>query len=463
MQPTLHPADTYLLVLTRRDAAELLLVPNGSGWTLPRVDVQPHRRIAPQLASAARTIWGVEAFCSFIPSLSARGRVGELKCAVMEAVGQNNGRPAENLWVPRSTVEARLEASEAAMVRGTYDQLDDYAKDYGPGNFAKPGWLGELYEWTQVQIDGWNLKLTGRFDQLNASPTFSLIRMETNGVAVWFKATGEPNTREISVTTTLARLFPASLPNILAIHQKWNGWLSEEIIGKSLDEVTDLGAWEQAAEQFAELQIASIARTADLLKSNLKDLRIPKLVKRVDPFLERMRELMAAQTKATPAPLTNPEFEELSDTLKESCRRLQEDGLPDALGHIDLNPGNVLLSRNGPVFLDWAEGCVTHPLLPIHYLCEHLTRTGFERTPAVDHLTAAYLRPWASLYAPKDLNRIMSFASLVAVFAYAVATDSWRSLDAVHNPGLAPYFRSLTRRMHREMRRISERSELCFS
>src|ERR1700739_2858426 len=138
MQPTLHPADTYLFVLTRRDAAEPLLVPNASVWTLPRVDVQPHRRIAPQLASAARTIWGVEAFCSFIPSLSARGRVGELKCAVMEAVGQNNRGPAENPWVPRSTVEARLEASEAAMVRGTYDQLDDYAKDYGPGNFAKP-------------------------------------------------------------------------------------------------------------------------------------------------------------------------------------------------------------------------------------------------------------------------------------------------------------------------------------
>jgi len=454
MQPTLDPADTYLLVLTRRDAAELLLVPKGSGWTLPRVDVQPHRRIAPQLTSAARTIWGVEASCSFIPSLSARGLAGEFKCAVMEAVGQNNRPPTETLWVPRSMVEGRLETAEAAIIHSTYDELDNYAKNSSPGNFAKPGWLRELYEWTQARIDGWNLKLTGRFDQLNASPTFSLIRMETNRVAVWFKATGEPNARELSVTTTLARLFPADLPSILAIHEDWNGWLSEEVIGESLAETKELSKWEQAGEEFAELQIASIPRTGELLKSQLKDLRIPTLVEKICPFLTRVRDFMAAQEKARPAPLSGSDLESLGEALGACCQGLERIGLPDSVGHVDLNPGNIVISRDGCVFLDWAEGCVTHPLLPLHYLIEHLARTCGDDALAEDRLTTAYLRPWHCFYSPKELKEGLALARVLAVFAYAVATDSWRSVDATQNPTLAAYFRSLTRRMYSEARHL---------
>lgn len=65
--------------------------------------------------------------------------------------------------------------------------------------------------------------------------------------------------------------------------------------------------------------------------------------------------------------------------------------------------------------------------------------------------------------APEELRRALGVSSLVAVFAYALATDSWRSPDLVRNSGRAAYFRSLTRRMYREAIRAAERSELCLS
>jgi len=52
---------------------------------------------------------------------------------------------------------------------------------------------------------------------------------------------------------------------------------------------------------------------------------------------------------------------------------------------------------------------------------------------------------------------------LIAIFAYSVANDSWRSPGLVHNQRLAGYFRGLTRRMYRVAIRTAQRSELCLS
>jgi len=176
-----------------------------------------------------------------------------------------------------------------------------------------------------------------------------------------------------------------------------------------------------------------------------------------------MSDLMAAQEKRSPAPLIHSELRTLAVGLKESCALLDSLRLPDTLGHLDFNPGNILVAKDRCVFLDWAEACVTNPLLTLEYLREHVARSGIEKAAAGECLAAAYLRPWTSFYSPNELSRALALSPLVAVFAYAMANDSWRSVDPVHNPRLAAYFRSLTRRMYREAIRVAERSELCLS
>jgi hypothetical protein len=72
----------------------------------------------------------------------------------------------------------------------------------------------------------------------------------------------------------------------------------------------------------------------------------------IDPFLARMAEFMGAQEKRSPAPLANSELASLGEGLKEACSLLQSFALPDTIGHIDFNPGNILVSSDHCVFLD---------------------------------------------------------------------------------------------------------------
>ncbi len=462
METTEEAAITYRLIVTRRNASEILLVPHGSGWALPRIDIYPQQRLAEQLTAEVTRAWGLEAYCLFVPSTRTSDPKGEARCALLEAVRHNDKSPVGTYWMPPSVASGCCHPGEASAIRDGLAELDSYTKGERAGEFARPGWLQELFQWTEEQIGPLGLRLTGAFRQLNASPTFSLTRMETNAGALWFKATGEPNSHELPVTVALGGLFPRYIPRILAVHHAWNGWLSAEVEGVSLDQSTDVPTWERAAEELAELQIASVGKTVELLEAQTKDLRVPNLVERIDPFVARMGELMAAQEKPTPAPLVRSELVTLAEGLKECCALLASCGLPNTLGHLDFNPGNILVSGDRCVFLDWAEGCVAPPLLTFEYLREHVARSGIEESAVGERLSAAYLRAWASFYSPGDLRRALTLSPLIAVFAYAIANDSWRSADIVQNPPLAGYFRSLTRRMYREAIRVAERSELCL-
>ena len=253
MESVNEAAMTCRLLVTRRNASEILLLPNGLGWVMPRVEIHPHQRLAEQLTAKVTSAWGLAAYC-----LCARE--GEPKCAVMESVRQNDKAPAGTFWVPRTVAEGGVELNETRLIQGSLDEFNAATTNRNAGPLARPGWLRELYSWAQNKLTPFGVRLTGGFRQLNASPAFSLIRLETDREAVWFKATGEPNSHELRVTATLARLFPGCIPTILAIHQTWNGWLSMEVAGVSLDQLEDFTAWERAAEELAELQIASIAR-----------------------------------------------------------------------------------------------------------------------------------------------------------------------------------------------------------
>lgn len=459
---THHDAtETYRLIITRREATEILLSSN-THWTLPRVEIRKQQRIAEELTTEAQKGWGLETCCLFVPSLRTSGLNEEVPCAVMECVKHNEKAPAGTYWMPINVAAECGNAEEAAAIRDACAELASYTSGEKPGPFAKPGWMRELFNWTHELSAPMGLRLTGNFRQYNASPTFSLLRIETDGDALWFKATGEPNVHELPVSLSLARFFPRHVPRILGVHPAWNGWLTAEVSGTELDQTVECSSWGRAAEQLAELQIESIGRGAELVEAKCKDLRIRRLVERIDPYLARMAEFMAAQEKPSPAPLSTSELSSLSQGLRESCSLLQSVGLPDTLGHIDFNPGNILVSQDRCVFLDWAEACVTNPLVTLEYLRQHLRRSALQETPAVERVTDAYLRPWMSLHSLDDLRRAQTFSPLVAVFVYAVSSDSWRSPEAIHKPTLAGYFRSLTRRMYREAMSAAERSELCL-
>jgi hypothetical protein len=455
--------DTYRMLITRRAGSEILIVGNGRAWSLPRTQIPSRQRPAEQLTAAVRKSFELETYCLFVPSpISLVRTESNANYAVMESVKQNDPAPAGTYWMSAGVLDRYCDAEEARAFREAFDVLNSYAAGEKPGPFGRAGWLRELFQWAEEQVAPLGIRLTGNFRQLNASPTFSLIRLETNSVALWFKATGKPNEHEMAIALSLSRLFPKYVPRIFGIHLAWNGWLSAEAPGIELGEIAECSAWECAAESLAELQISSIGKCSELLDGKCKDLRLTRLADSVDPFLARMGEFMAAQEQPSPARLAKSELVSLREGLAESCELLKSFRLADTLGHIDLNPGNIVVSPESCVFLDWAEGCVSNPFLTFEYLRQHIERSGLQEPAVGARITAAYLRRWQAFFSPEELRRAMAIAPLIAAFAYAVASDRWRSPETLRDAVAAGYLRSLTRRMYRESIQVAERSAPCL-
>ncbi len=303
--------------------------------------------------------------------------------------------PREKEWV---AVDSLVESSfgdpcDFQAVRQAIAQSMAQTEDTTRGPFGRLGWFLDLQRWVQEQIGPHGLHLNGRFRQLNACPTFSLIRFETDGPAIWFKAVGAPNQREYPVTLALARSFSRFIPQIIATRPEWNGWLAREAEGPLLQECSALASWEAAAADLAELQIHSLGRSLHLLDPGARDLRAWALADLVQPFFRTMGELMERQTKVPPAALSREELGCLSERVQDALTVLEETGIPTTLGHLDINPGNIVCSPTGCVFLDWAEAFVGHPFLTFEYLLEH-----FRRTFGQDHSQETQL--YRSLYLP---------------------------------------------------------------
>jgi hypothetical protein len=451
--------DTFRLVIVRRKGSEILLSSSDCAWSLPCLQIVPRERIAPQLTAELKEQFGMQSYCLFVPSFApSEGSTTRARYAVLESISDNCKAVTGTCWIPRtaSACQRVRPVEDAQALMESLREMDSYGGESKRGLFGRPGWLKEMFAWTQEQLGPLGLRLHGSFQQFNAGPTFSLFRLETNRGAAWFKATGEPNLHELSITMCLARLFPGSLPPILGIHPSWNGWLSEEVSETTLDQYKELSAWERTAENLAELQIASIGKGSALLDAQAKDLRIPVLIDLIAPFLALMAELMSIQVKQSPPPLTVSELDSLGTRLREALLLLQNLGFPDTLGHIDFNPGNILMTPAGCVFLDWAEACVTNPLITFEYLREHARLNLTSDATAAVRIATAYLRPWTTLLSPDDLTRALTVAPLIAVFTYAVACGGWRSPEMLRGPAPSGYLRSLTRRMHTEAMRASK-------
>jgi hypothetical protein len=304
--------------------------------------------------------------------------------------------------------------------------------------------------------------LNGSFRQLNASPSFSLIRFETDGPALWFKAVGEPNQREFPITCELSRLFPRYLPIVLGTRPEWNGWLTHEAVGKLLSDAQENALWEKSASSLAELQIDSIDHGTQILAAGTRDLGVNTLSKMVGPFIETMTQLMERQTKISPASLSHKELLFLGDRLQTALEALEALEIPETLGHLDLNPGNIVASPDRCVFLDWAEAYIGNPFFTFQYLLEHLRRTVAGDSALEMRLACSYREPWERMVGSSAIDDGLSLTPLLAVFAYAAGTELWRDEERMQDPATAGYLRSLVRRMHREANSLSERSSVCL-
>lgn len=448
--------DLYRILLLRNDGSELLVAGERPPFTLPWVEIPRWDRVAENLSAAVRKRYQLSAICLFSPELPVTSTDAEpLLYQAMETRAANIAAPDETRWLPLNSIADQCFADEQDLIAGTavLRQISEFKKGEAIGPFGRPGWIEELTSWVQDEVQRYGFRLSGEFRQLNASPTFALLRFQTNGPALWFKAVGKPNRREFPVSVALSRLFPGFVPAVIATHSTWNGWLTTEFPGGPLHEVRDACAWERAAQTLAKLQIASLGKTDQLLRAGCRDLRATSLLRLVDPFIDVMSKLMEQQHKSPPPVLGKEEMQELGRQIKDALTAWAHASVPDTLGHLDLNPGNILASSDQCIFLDWAEAYVGPPFLTVQYLIEHLSQSTTQNLISAQLLLDLYLSNWLGCVAPAALTSGQRLMRLLAVFACATASD-WTEAHLSRDERFLGYLRSLTRRMQREASRL---------
>lgn len=445
-------ANVFRILLYRNNDTELLLETTPGGLRVPVLPVPAHTRIAEQITAAIKSAWGLDTYCMFSLSGGTHSSAPS-PCQVMEACESGTGAVAGMHWVPVESLSASSfeDFDVFEVIERSLATFEQYRCGELHGTFGKPGWLTVVTDWVRAAATPVGLSLTGKFRQFNASPTFSLIRFETGGPALWFKAAGEPNLHEHRVTLKMVADFPEFVPQILAVREDWNAWLTVEVEGCHPDENSSLDMWIDVATTLADLQIASIGKTFLFIDAGCRDIRVPALTKAVTPYLQAAAELMDEQTKNCPPRMNQEEIKTLEAILLEALTHLENLHLPDALGHLDFNPGNILVNGHRVVFLDWSAAGVGCPLLTIEYLLERLCRIRPSfRASWRNEVLSAYLQRYHFLLRPQELAAALAATPLIAVFAYAVASGTWSDPGRRRDPETAAHFRSLTRRMHRE-------------
>jgi hypothetical protein len=456
--------DAYSLIITRRNGSELLCFPDGLRYSLPSVDIPRWQRVAQQINSEVKERWNLDAYSlsTFLCAKPAETH-SPIQFQVMECIRLDGQVPHLGHWIPLSSLtdSSFWDSGILPNIHAALGQSGTHSGDQCMRPFATTAWIRDLCLWIEEKIDPMNLRLSGQFRQLTASSTFNLIRFETNGPALWFKAVGQPNLHEFRIVSTLATLFPSFLPRIVASLPERNAWLATEAEGTSPDADSNFSTWKTLSVRLAEFQIASLREVPRLISAGCRDIRVPSLLNSTDEFFAIMDKLMKQQVRTPPSILTSEELLSLRKQIKEILSLLAASGIPDTLNHLDLNPGNIFVSAEHCTFIDWAEAAIGHPFPTFQYLLEHLKRLRPDLADRREELGSAYASQWQQFAPPSAVLHSLALAPLIAVFAYAISTSAWRAPEIFASPRAAGYFRSLVRRMKCEADVLENRSLEC--
>jgi hypothetical protein len=439
---------TWRLIVLHSDAPRLLVFGNGKHSFLPSVEIPRGGRVTAKLNAQLKAAWNLDTFCLHpLRSEDSRDSLSVPGCYVAETVRRDGTAPETARWLPITAFrdQSFLQDDEAA-IRKYLNQTGNTTLSGSGSPVGLAGSFTRVRSWVEEMLRSSDTRLEDKFLQINASRGFSLVRFETNHGAVWFKAVGEPNLREFSITTKLAAWFPDCIPQILAVEPQWSGWLSAEAPGEPLWDICEATAWERAATAFAALQIASVPHISDLVASGSRRVGFRQLLLQVDPFCAEA-ERIAAELQTLPEERTGGLGNELRDTL----RSLEDLGFPETLVHLDFNPGNIILSSQRCMFLDWAEAAVGHPFLSFEYFRQYARRAFLNDSVVDENITQAYAVPWRQLLPPDKVREAFSLVRVVAVFAYAVSLLPWVRQSGPSDFAAGKYMASLIRRLKREL------------
>jgi hypothetical protein len=437
LRESISGLDEYRLVLVRAGSQSTLAKRDGVKLRLPRITIPRGTRTAEQLQKSIRETWQVTAVILDL----FRSSADAVRLAVAEVLSSD---------IYSSVIVADLdEISDEELIseerKLVWAILSGDLTVRGP--FARIGWVHQAMHWLRTEI-GDKITFTGEVSQYNAGVAFALIRFGVHErPALWLKATGAPNAHEFSITRTLAKHFGDYLPPLVAYREDWNAWVSEEA-GQPLASAICLRAFENAVGALATLQRASVPWTNSLLGCGCADQRAGILAKRIPGLIDHLEEAMRRQTSTRAQPIPTLRLRELGHIIEDAFAKIETVGIPDALMHNDINPGNILVNGARCVFIDWAEACVGNPFFTFQHMRVQAAREDNNGSWARS-LDSSYKKQWRDLLTESQMHRSLALAPLLAIASLLAEFRLWHLTEQSGEENRDAYARSLARRMDR--------------
>jgi hypothetical protein len=429
------------------DASSMRILTTGapSGFLLPSESIPAFTRMAEALNEVIEQRFGLRTLqLAILPGAEERSC-----CAVHEIMGSQEAAPKSLSFAALNEIaSSELTDAERSLVLKIMN-----GEGNALGRFARLGWIDELLAKIGIRQDRSSIPV---IRQLNQGTDFCLLNLQdSNGRNLWFKAVGEPNTREYCLTQELTRKFPEYLPKLVAWIPEWNGWITQGVAGAPLSHSNEKAQWEQAFTALAFMQESSIENKDCLRRAGAKEWSCAHLLSLSAPFFEEAERAMRAQTSTKAKPLEGKELERLRSNIEAALNAIANSGIPETLVHGDIGHGNIVISTDGPAFLDWAETYIGPPFLSAEHLLADLERSQPELACERSYLRRSYAMHWRDYTSPQSLANAFAFAPAVAAFAYALV--AWEAHSRRPDPTcIWPLLRSMLRRTERELESMSE-------
>ena len=443
--------DRWRMVILTSKSSELLVLENQHQFALPEVLVPRDQRLAWHLNKQVKRLWQLS-ILSIVPinTTPTAEETDSTQYHIAELVPSESPLPSGMCCVDASSLKP-----DAFRDSGDFDALSaflnpSFRSELEDGPFARAGWFTEVSAWVQSVAKSRGLEWNTRFEQFHAAPSFSLIRFDTSPRALWFKAVGDPNTREFHITRVLAHRFPDYVPRLVAVRPECNGWLAEECAGDILADVFELDLWRKAARALAQLQIESVPHVNELLQTGAHPLSLLLSDSASKRFLRVGAQLFPADSKREPFDPSPEELVEVDLRVRELVTHAQSIGVPDTLGHLDLNAGNIVVSPEHCAYLDWAEAYVGLPFLSFEYLLQAFRRNFGRGSPNEALVVETYVTAWERVLSRDMVREAWALTPVLALYAYTIRCMAASEHCLNDAPHLANYVRSLIRKLKNE-------------
>lgn len=411
---------TYRVLLPHPLEPRLLMLQTHGEWHLPQWEDASERywQMTDHINRAVAARFGVETTVlrctrnAHDPITDQIERVYEL-----ENHSAPHDMPSASAWVSAHELnDVVIDNSELRDLMGDWFARATAAMPPRGAPWMRRGWYVQALAWMIARLREAGAVPQAAPEQMRAWERSFLTRIETDVGYYYFKAAPRIFSHEPAITKWLRDRFRNNFAEVVAIDAERHWLLLKEVEGVTtpLEEERDEAMWENAARRLGEIQV-----TAARWSPELRDLGVPN--RSLEVLAHRIPRLCAdasAMLLGQECGLTRAEIDRISSlapSLLALAGELAQFDIPDTIDHGDLWSSNILITANGPVYLDWSDSSLSHPFFSLF----HLMNDAASLLPASSaesrrRLRDAYLDPWTAVAPMDQLVRAFEIARILA-------------------------------------------------